>query len=157
MSAKDLARQALRPVSHDGASQLARRGDAEARQVAAVGKRENGHQSAAGAVAVLVDALIICAPGNSLGRSEPLAGLHDGSRSQALSALRAAPLENEPPVLGAHANQKAVRPLAATAIGLKSALHSLRNPLDKVMLSDIDRTSNGNERLPTMSTSVGDV
>jgi len=42
---------------------------------------------------------------------------------EALPPLRTAPLENDPAVLRAHADEKAVRATTAAAIGLISALH----------------------------------
>ena len=41
---------------------------------------------------------------------------------QALAALRAPALEDESPVLRAHAHQKSVRPFAVARIGLERAL-----------------------------------
>src|SRR5262245_40857664 len=78
-----------------------------------------------------------------------LCGLTRGCHRQPFAPLGAAAFKHEPAVLGAHADEKAMRPLAATPVRLERALHDV-GPLQTK--TDERRNSNSSQGATRVST-----
>jgi hypothetical protein len=118
VTTKNLSNQSFSSISPDGVAKLAGRGDAEPADAELVGEQKHRGVAAMDLDAAAVHLLKLCTAADPLGWSELQLFAADG---QTLAALRTAPFQNQTPVFGAHADQKAVRPLAVARIRLKRA------------------------------------
>lgn len=125
---KNLSNQAFSSISPDGAAELAGRRDAEPTDAELVREQKDRGVAAVNFDTAVVHLLELCAAADPLGWSELQLFAADG---QTLAALRAAAFQNQTPVLRAHADQKAVRPLAVARIRLKRA-NSLSHDIPSV-------------------------
>ena len=118
VTTKNLSNQAFSSVSSDGAAELARGRDAEPANAELVREHKHRRVAAMDFDTAVVHLLELCAAADPLGWSELQLFAADG---QTLAPLRTAAFQHQPPVFGAHADQKPVRPLAAARIRLKRA------------------------------------
>ena len=118
VTTKNLSNQAFSSVSSDGAAELARGRDAEPANAELVREQKHRRVAAMDFDTAVVHLLELCAAADPLGWSELQLFAADG---QTLAPLRTAAFQHQPPVFGAHADQKPVRPLAAARIRLKRA------------------------------------
>ena len=121
VSTKNLSNQTFRSVSLDRAAQLLRRRDAQTTERELVREDEERAEPAMDACAFLVNLLKLRAGFDPFVRPEARQRL-SGADCQPLAALRTAPLENEPPVLGAHPDEEAVRLATASGVWLERPL-----------------------------------
>src|SRR5207253_1285253 len=114
--------QSFGPVSLDRAAELFRRRDPKPtrRATRRTGEQEHGQIPAMNPGPALIDLLKICAPANPLcpreGIVQAIGFQLFAADREPLSALGASALQDEPAVLGAHSDQKPVRPLAMAIV-----------------------------------------
>ena len=134
---EDLAQSSLRTIPDDCAADFAGRDDAESIALAIVRPADERHVARGHAPPASLYSLKLDVRSQASSRrksaghvrepsSVPRPGFRDATRlrnCQTLAAFGAAPLENDPAVLGPHPHEKSVRSAAAAAIGLKRALH----------------------------------
>lgn len=122
VSPKDLANQSFRPVPLNGPAQLLRRRDAEPAGLERVRQDEHRGVAAVNLEAARVDLLEIGAASDPFAPVESLGCQLLAAHCETLAALGPAPLQHEPAVFRAHANQEPVRAPAAAPVRLECAL-----------------------------------
>lgn len=131
VSAKDLSNQSFSSVSLNRAPQSARGDDPEATPIEPVGQEQGRHEPPGGPQPLLVDALELGAATNPFpgGKSCRSVRLHHEPvrrrelQGQALTSLRAAPLQHQPAVLRTHTHQEPVGSFPAPVVGLIRPFH----------------------------------
>ena len=146
---KDLSNQSFSAVSHDRAAQLLRRRDAQPARSSACWPGRRPCCSGRGCARPACKSAGIRRGGGSVPRAgkRPVPLLFAADR-EAFAALRAAALQHETAVLGAHPHQKTVRFLAVAGIRLERALALHEVP-------SVNRTLNVSEGVPKVSTLMG--
>jgi hypothetical protein len=122
VATKNLSNQSFRSISYDGAAEFFGGRDAQAADLEFIRQGEHREEPSVDPGAAIVDSLIFDAAADPFVPTESghPAGLF-AADGQTLAAFCAAPLENEAPVLGRHANEKPMRTGTMPRIGLKSA------------------------------------
>ena len=118
ITTKNLSNQAFGSISPDGTAEFSRGGNAQSADPMLVREQEDRGVAAVHFDTAAIHLLEFCMAADPLGWSELQLLAADG---QALATLRTAPFQDQTAVFCAHADQKAVRPLAAARIRLKRA------------------------------------
>jgi len=138
VATKYLADQSFGPVPHHGAAQFPCGGDAQSAGLQAVRQPEQGEASAVNLDPSIVNLLVLCPSANPLATIEsghdrcpphdavvrllPVTPRLFAADRQPLPSLGTTALQDQPAVLGGHANQKSVRLATTARIWLKRAL-----------------------------------